>query len=237
MRRFWDRRAREDAFHFVDNRLRYGDPDQERFWAEGAQDLETLLETAEVELAPTDEVLEIGCGLGRLTRELAARARAVTALDVSAEMLARARSLNPRLSNVRWLRGDGFTLEGVANDSVDACLSHVVFQHIPDPSVTLGYVREMGRVLRPGGWAAFQVSNDPAVHRRAAHGTWRSRLVRRLKVTTGRAPRGQGDPAWLGSAVDMEALRVVAAEVGMPIEYVAGEGTQFCIVRARRLRP
>ena len=48
--------------------------------------------------------------------------------------------------------------------SVDGCFSHVVFQHIPDPPITLNYVREMGRVLRPGGWALFQVSNDPTIH-------------------------------------------------------------------------
>ena len=34
---FWDERAREDAFYFVDSRLDYGDPDVERFWAGGAR--------------------------------------------------------------------------------------------------------------------------------------------------------------------------------------------------------
>ena len=37
MRRFWDRRAREDAFYFVDNRLWYRDPDLEGFWAGGRE--------------------------------------------------------------------------------------------------------------------------------------------------------------------------------------------------------
>jgi SAM-dependent methyltransferase len=234
MRRFWDRRAREDAFHFVDSRLPYRHPDQERFWSEGEKDLATLLDLAGVAVEPGARVLEIGCGLGRLTRGLSARARDVVALDVSAEMLARAERLNAELENVTWLLGDGTTLAGVADASVDACVSHVVFQHIPDPGVTLGYVAEMGRVLRPGGWAAFQVSNDPRVHRAAAHGSIPRRLLRRVRASAGRAPRGVDDPAWLGSAIDLGELERVAGVAGLRVESVHGAGTQFCVVRLRR---
>jgi hypothetical protein len=83
----------------------------------------------------------------------------------------------------------------------------------------------MGRILRPGGWSAFQVSNDPAVHRPRAAG--RGRPWRR-------GPRGQSHPAWLGSAVELPALRAAAADGGMTIEGLRGEGTQFCIVLARQ---
>jgi ubiquinone/menaquinone biosynthesis C-methylase UbiE len=234
MRRFWDRRAREDAFHFVDSRLPYRHADQERFWAEGEKDLATLLDIAGVTVEPGSRVLEIGCGLGRLTRGLAARAGQVVALDVSAEMLAQARRHNGELQNVTWLQGDGATLSGVDDESVDACISHVVFQHIPDPAVTLGYVAEMGRVLRPGGWAAFQVSNDPRVHRAAHHNSARHRLLRRVRAGAGRAPRGVDDPAWLGSAVDLGDLTEVAEDAGLKVEQVFGAGTQFCVIRARR---
>src|SRR5206468_8184733 len=138
----------------------------------------------------------------------------VRALDVSSEMLEVARRMNPQLGNVDWLHGDGTTLAPIPGASADACVSHVVFQHIPDPEVTLGYVREMGRVLRPGGWAAFQVSNDPSVHRR--------RLFAR---------RGTRHPAWRGSAVDLGVLRATASDAGLEVERVVGEGTQFCLVR------
>jgi SAM-dependent methyltransferase len=228
MRDFWDERAREDAYFFVDNRLVYGRPDEERFWAAGVSDLEVLMGAVEARLDSDDEVLEIGCGLGRLTRALAERARSVIALDVSAEMLARAQDLNPALDNVRWIQGDGTSLAGVEDAAVDASVSHVVFQHIPDPQITLGYVREMGRVLRPGGWAAFQVSNDPAVHRR------RPLLRDRVRALVGRAPRGQTDPAWRGSAVDLADLRSAAATGGLEVERTAYEGTQYCVVMVRR---
>jgi SAM-dependent methyltransferase len=235
MRRFWDRRAREDAFYFVDNRLDYGRPELERFWNQGELDLEALLSRLDVAIRSSDRVVEIGCGVGRLTRPLSARASHVLALDVSAEMLTRARRHNPQLTNVTWIHGDGISLAGIDDSSVDACVSHVVFQHIPDPEIVLGYVREMGRVLRGGGWAAFQVSNDPNIHLPTTYGSRPGRVRGFLRGRLGRGPKGQDDPAWLGSAVDLDELTAAAEGTGMAIERVEGAGTQFCLIRARRL--
>lgn len=231
MRDFWDERARENALYFVDNTLDYRDANVERFFAEGDRALERILGMLGADLRAKDDVVEIGCGVGRITRALARRARSVAAVDVSAEMLARARELNPDVEGVRWVHGDGTSLAGIDDASADACFSHVVFQHIPDPAVTLGYVREMGRVLRPGGWAAFQVSNDASIHR-PLRGP--ARLRHRLLGLAGRAPRGQHDPAWLGSAVDLDELRATAGEAEMAVERVEGAGTQFCLVLLRR---
>jgi SAM-dependent methyltransferase len=227
--RFWDERAREDAFYFVDNRLRYGDPDVELFWTQGERDLDQILELVDAPaIGPGDVTLDVGCGVGRLSRVLAARGSRVIALDVSAEMLSRARDLNSHLDNVEWLHGDGISLGGVPDASVDAAVSFVVFQHIPDPAITLGYVRELGRVLRPGGWAAFQVSTDPSLHQR------RWALSDRLRAWRGRAPRGQSHPAWRGSAVDLDDLRAAADEGGLDLERIERPTPQFCLALARR---
>jgi ubiquinone/menaquinone biosynthesis C-methylase UbiE len=150
MARFWDRRAEEDAFFFVDSRMQYKDPETALFWENGKRDLDLLLSAVGETIDPDDEVVEIGCGVGRLTRVMSERAASVRAVDVSARMLELAREHNPQLSNVRWIHGDGTSLDGVQDASADACISHVVFQHIPDPKVTLGYVREIARVLRDG---------------------------------------------------------------------------------------
>jgi len=228
---FWDRRARENPLFFVDNSLDYNAPDVEAFWADGPRWLDDLLGSVGAELSERDAVVEIGCGVGRLTRPIAERAATVIALDVSGEMLARAREHNAHLENVTWIQGDGTSLAGVPDAQADACVSHVVFQHMPDPRITLGYVREIGRVLRPGGWGAFQVSNDRHIHRRR-RGRERMRLV--LNAARGRAPRGQANPNWLGSAVDLDAVRDAASDGAMDVEGVAGEGTQLCYVLTRR---
>ncbi len=231
MASFWDARAEEDAFYFIDNRLEYGHPDLERFWADGERDLDRLLQPLDESIDPHDEVLEIGCGVGRLTRAISSRAASVRALDVSPRMLELAKQHNSTLANVVWIRGDGTTLDGVGSASADACISHVVFQHIPDPGVTLNYVREMGRVLRVGGWAAFQISNDPRIH---AAASIRRRIRDRLLASVGRLPSGQHDSRWRGSMIELSDLRRTAAEAAMDVEHVIGEGQQFCLVLTRR---
>jgi SAM-dependent methyltransferase len=233
MRTFWDARARENALYFIDNQLDYADPDLERFFANGTREVETILDSLGAQIEPSDELVEIGCGAGRQTRALAERAASVRALDISERMLERARELNGQFDNVEWILGDGSSLAGVDSSSADVCFSHVVFQHIPDPAVTLGYVREMGRVLRPGGWAAFHVSNDEEPHRRRGG---RSRLTSQLRALLRRGPRGQAHPAWLGSAVRLSDLRRVASDAGMDVERVVGEGSQFCFVLVRKRR-
>jgi SAM-dependent methyltransferase len=235
MRRFWDRRAREDAPFFVDNRLAYGSGDLEAIWAEGESALRTFGDLLGIEVRADDTVVEIGCGIGRMTRAIAARAGRVLAVDVSTEMLREARRLSPQLDNVTWIAGDGVSLAGIDDASADAAISHVVFQHIPDPRITLGYVRELGRVLAPGGWAALHVSDEPAIHAAPGGGPLR-RARRGVRDALGRGPRGQASPFWLGSAVDLDRLAATARASGTSVERVTGAGTQFCLVLLRRER-
>lgn len=229
MERFWDARAREDAYWFVDSRLHYGSPDESAFWAGGVEALDRLLGALGAELSPGDVVVDIGCGIGRLTRPLAARTRQVIAIDVSSEMLDEARRLNPGLEGVEWVHGDGESLRPVGDASVDVCVSHVVFRHIPDPEITLGYVREMGRVLRPGGFAAFEVSNRAMSHRPRA-----MPMRERVAGLLGRSPRGVTDDPWLGSHVELDAIERAAHGAGLSVKRVTGEGTEFCGVLLER---
>lgn len=227
MRDFWDARARENAEYFVDNRLDYNAGDEDFFWEQGVKDLDTMLGSVHAELRPEDVVLDIGVGVGRLSRALAPRVAKVTGIDVSAEMIERARG-NLEGHDVDLLVGDGVSLQPLADGSFTAVVSLVVFQHIPDPQVTLGYIREIGRVLAPGGWAAFQVSDDPEIH------TKDYPMPSRIKQLLGRAPKGQDDPAWRGSAVPLDAVRAAAADGGMTVAEVSGAGTQYCIVRCEK---
>lgn len=228
---YWDKRAKEDAFYFVDSRLPYGDPDLERFWAGGVEDLDTILGTLGLEMVASDDVVEVGCGVGRLTRAISPRVSTVRALDVSGEMLEIARERNPELANVTWIHGDGSSLEAVESESADVCFSHVVFQHIPDPQITLAYIRDFGRVLRPGGWAGFQVSNSPEIHTRRSIPDRLRTLPSRLR---NRAPRGQEADEWLGSAIDLDDLQSAAAGGGLEIARTEGAGTQYCLVLLRK---
>jgi len=100
-------------------------------------------------IAPGMRVLDVGCGPGGLTRELAARVGAanVAAVDPASQFVAACRERNPGV-DVR---------EGVAeelpwaDDAFDAALSSLVIAFMRDPDRG---VREMARVTRPDGVVA-----------------------------------------------------------------------------------
>jgi ubiquinone/menaquinone biosynthesis C-methylase UbiE len=94
-------------------------------------------------------VLEIGCGAGRITRMLAGTFAKVVATDVSADMIAYARS-RIKNENIDWQVSDGDILPP-ADNSLDAVFSCHVFQHFSSNSAQLRIFKEMNRTLKPGG--------------------------------------------------------------------------------------
>lgn len=92
--------------------------------------------------------VEIGCGAGRITGALAHSFERVIALDVSADMIERARARVPE--NVEFNRVDGPVLP-VDDRSVDAVFSVQVMQHLEDRAALESYLEHVRRVLRPGG--------------------------------------------------------------------------------------
>ena len=233
MRSYWDTKARENAMYFIHSTLDYAHTDEAEFWASGPDNLDRTLEPFARAIEPTDRVIEIGCGIGRITRAIAARAAQVLGVDVSKEMIDRARVALADVPNIELMVGNGEDLRGVPDASMDVAYSFIVFQHIPDPKVTCRYIEEIGRVLRPGGWTVFQVSELPEIHRREA---WEGRepITTRVARLFGSKPRGCLEPQWLGSAVRREDLLAALTRGGLVLDDTFGDGTQYCMVSAHR---
>jgi SAM-dependent methyltransferase len=105
-------------------------------------------------------LLEIGCGIGRFLKPLACRFKHVYGLDFSKRMLKAAKKYCACLPNISFQINDGKTLENVANDSIDYCVSAGVFQHIDNIDVIISYIKEALRVLKPGGVFLFQFEGN-----------------------------------------------------------------------------
>src|ERR1700742_2839905 len=105
-------------------------------------------------LKPGLSVLDVGCGPGTITADLAALAAPglVTAVDESADVLdvARAEAERRDLSNVSFATADVHQLD-FPDDTFDVVHAHQVLQHVADPVAAL---REMRRVCAPGGIVA-----------------------------------------------------------------------------------
>jgi SAM-dependent methyltransferase len=152
MARAWDARAEDNAYFYIASGASTSD---EEFRRSGERELEEVVLDA-VDLAPSAEALEIGCGIGRMLVPLADRVRVAHGVDVSKAMIARSREFCAGKPNIRTSLTDG-TLRAFADSSIDFVFSYIVFQHVPDEGAIARYVREAARVLRPGGLLRFQV--------------------------------------------------------------------------------
>jgi ubiquinone/menaquinone biosynthesis C-methylase UbiE len=103
-----------------------------------------------VSIGAQDDVLEIGCGVGRIGLALAPHCRSWTGADVSANMLNCASERLRRLSNARLVQLDGEGLRGFSDNSFNVVYSTNVFAHL-DEIDRWRYVEEAFRVLRPEG--------------------------------------------------------------------------------------
>jgi SAM-dependent methyltransferase len=152
MRSDWDRRAAEDhKLHIATGHA----GSEKTFRASGEQDLEGIVLDGVV-LERSAEVLEIGCGVGRLLVPLAKRVTVAHGVDISPVMIEKSKTFTADTPNVRTALTDG-TFAYLADASLDFVFSFIVFQHIPDRAPIRRYVEEAARVLKPGGVFRFQV--------------------------------------------------------------------------------
>lgn len=154
-RRFWDRAALSNAAWYI---ATGHDAETADFFKQGAEETDALLSLCAVELHGDETVLEIGCGIGRMTRRLAEVSGRVVAVDVSEEMLRRCGMNVDGCANVerQLVPGDG-SLPALGDQSVDVVFSYITLQHVPSRGAQLRYLRESARVLRPGGRMAIQL--------------------------------------------------------------------------------
>ena len=100
-------------------------------------------------------VLDLACGYGTQSRWLARRGAVVTAVDLSARLLAEAQGREQEQSlGIRYLRGDAASIDWWDGSLFDGVICHMALMDIDDLSGTYRVART---VLRPGGWFTFSV--------------------------------------------------------------------------------
>lgn len=205
MREDWDQRAKENARHYVATAST--EWTDEEFFTSGestvAAEILTDLGNVCQGKAPGEmRVLEIGCGAGRVTRALAKFFGEVHAVDVSGEMVRLAGAAMANYPNAHIYQNNGKDLGVVPNLEFDFAFSCIVFQHIPSREIIENYVREVQRLLRPGGLFKFQIQGDSTMKTRP-------------------------DDTWLGAAFSERQAVDMALRCGFDLRYRYGAGEQY----------
>jgi len=140
-------------------------------------------------LRPGMSLLDVGCGPGTITVDLAARVAPgrVVGVDAAADAVAIARDAQGESATVEFAVADAYDLP-YEDGTFDVVHAHQVLQHLGDPVAAL---QEMARVARPGGLVAARDADyggftwfpaDPALD------AWRD-----LYEAVARANRGEPD--------------------------------------------
>lgn len=182
------------------------------------------------------KALEFGCGVGRLTFPMAARAETVTGIDAAPTLLeiARAEASARGLQNVEFLPVED--LASLQAGTFDFVHSYIVFQHIPTVEGET-YLRELLRLAAPEATVALHFTLSRAggpVRRilRALRG--RSRLIHRLATL---ARRERNLPYMQMNTYEQRRIETMLADAGFdrptiePTEHGGVRGGIFVATR------
>jgi len=184
-------------------------------------------------VGPSDAVLELGCGYGRVALRIAERAGLVVGIDVSEESLALARELAGANSTCEFLQMDAsdMTFDDGRFDSVVCVQNGICAFDVPVDRL----LREALRVTRPGGRVLFSSYVDRFWQHRLSW--FEMQAVEGLLGPIDREATGDGvivcRDGFRSGALSPEDFERVCAELGIVAELTEVDGSSlFCeIVR------
>ena len=158
--KLWDRNAEIDSMRSIVAR---NDKPQDWMWGKKAffdsgfdeiQGVLNYIDSLNLNLVK-QRALDFGCGIGRLTQALGRHFEEVFGVDISSAMIGQATELN-KFENCKYLHNTKADLSLFKSNQFNLIYSNLVLQHI-QPEISLVYITEFIRVLRPEGLLIFQL--------------------------------------------------------------------------------
>lgn len=141
---------------------RFGKWDTGQFFKTGDEEISKVMEDCLQLGYPKGKecVLDFGCGVGRCTRALAKYFKQCHGVDISENMIAKAKELNSSISNCTFTVNYEEDLRIFSNDYFDMIYTTAVLQHIPSTFLIRNYISEFLRTLKTGGMLVFQLPHS-----------------------------------------------------------------------------
>jgi SAM-dependent methyltransferase len=213
MREDWEQRARQDPFYYVAFAER--GQTREAFLATAAKSIHCF-EAELVRLAVVNprsrRALEIGCGPGRLMLPMSRHFGEIHGVDISPEMIRLAQETLRGVPGVHLHVAPESDLRMFNSGTFDFVYSFAVFQHIPSRAIVLNYLRDIARVLKPGGISLFQLRGAPPLASQIA-----------------------SEPStWTGCFFVWQDIRAFAEENRLQLVAISGLETQYTMLTFRK---
>ena len=137
---------------------RFGRWNRHEFFLTGQREVERVMATAACLGRPAarEAALDFGCGVGRLTQALASSFNRCYGVDISRNMIVRARQLNAA-PNCLFLQNVEARLPMFGDHAFDLIYTNIVLQHINHRPTIKAYLAEFVRTLKPEGLLVFQL--------------------------------------------------------------------------------
>ena len=182
-RRDWEALGEIDPLYAILSApdAKHGEWDVDAFLATGQADAARIMSACEALGLPVHRraSFELGCGVGRITRALSPSFERSVGVDISAAMIERALEMDSGQPGCEWAVNDTADLRAFADGEFDLVVSFIVLQHVPDRMAISSYLREMARILAPGGALVVQMPASMPLRQRVQ---WRRRAYHGLRA-------------------------------------------------------
>jgi len=157
----WEELSELDIYWAIlaDSEKKFGKWDIKDFFKTSEQEINNLVKLAKKLgcLLEQEVALDFGCGIGRITRQLARYFKKCYGVDISENMIARAKKLNSSLLNCEFVINTKDNLAVFSDNYFDLIYSKLVLQHLPDKKLIKNYISEFVRTLKKKGLLMFQL--------------------------------------------------------------------------------
>lgn len=161
----WEEFAEIDSKWSIltNSEMRYDGWSEKNFFDTGVNEIEKtlkLIKTLQLNIH-FGQVLDFGCGIGRVTYALSRYFQKVYGVDISEKMIAQAKAKFKENPKIIFKQNEKNNLEFFNDSEFDFIFSLITLQHVPDKKRIESYLLEFLRILKTEGLLYFQLPSIP----------------------------------------------------------------------------